>query len=82
VRHASGEVDDSLLTGESLAVAKQPGDAVTGDDRGSAEAVARRPGIGRVEAEVLPEHKAALVGTLKAGGATASPRTAGRQGFG
>lgn len=43
---------------------------VTGDNRGSAEAVGRALGIARVEAEVLPEHKAALVASLKAGGAT------------
>lgn len=43
---------------------------VTGDNRGSAEAVGRALGIARVEAEVLPEHKAALVAALKAGGAT------------
>jgi Cu+-exporting ATPase len=41
---------------------------VTGDNRGSAAAVARALGIDAVEAEVLPEHKAALVERLKARG--------------
>ena len=39
---------------------------VTGDNRGSAEAVARQLGIDDVRAEVLPEDKAAIVGQLKA----------------
>jgi Cu+-exporting ATPase len=43
---------------------------VTGDNRGSADAVGRALGIDRVEAEVLPEHKAALIAELKQGGAT------------
>jgi Cu+-exporting ATPase len=43
---------------------------VTGDNRGSAAAVGRALGIDRVEAEVLPEHKAALVAELKRSGAT------------
>jgi Cu+-exporting ATPase len=34
---------------------------LTGDNRTTAEAVARRLGIAEVEAEVLPEHKAAVV---------------------
>ena len=41
---------------------------VTGDNRGSAAAVARQLGIDAVEAEVLPEHKAAIVQRLKAQG--------------
>ncbi len=41
---------------------------VTGDNRGSAAAVALQLGIDDVRAEVLPEHKAAIVGELKAGG--------------
>src|SRR5262249_42942513 len=41
---------------------------VTGDARTTAEAVARRLGIARVEADVLPAHKAALVERLRAGG--------------
>ena len=41
---------------------------VTGDNRGSAAAVAQQLGIDDVRAEVLPEHKAAIVGELKAGG--------------
>nr|WP_269474049.1 heavy metal translocating P-type ATPase [Variovorax sp. PBS-H4] len=41
---------------------------VSGDNRGSAEAVARLLGIGIVHAEVLPEDKAAIVGQLKAQG--------------
>ena len=43
---------------------------VTGDNRGSAAAVGRALGIDRVEAEVLPENKAAIVADLKRGGAT------------
>ncbi len=43
---------------------------VTGDNRGSAAAVGRALGINHVEAEVLPEHKAALIAGLKQGGAT------------
>ena len=41
---------------------------VSGDNRGSAEAVARRLGIDEVRAEVLPEDKAAIIAALKAGG--------------
>ena len=42
---------------------------VSGDNRGSAEAVARLLGITEVRAEVLPQDKADVVGQLKAGGA-------------
>jgi Cu+-exporting ATPase len=42
---------------------------VSGDNRGSADAVGRQLGIGRIEAEVLPEHKAGIIGALKASGA-------------
>ncbi|RTL87732.1 heavy metal translocating P-type ATPase [Ancylobacter aquaticus] len=41
---------------------------LTGDNRVTAEAVARRLGITEVEAEVAPEDKAAVVGRLKAQG--------------
>jgi Cu+-exporting ATPase len=41
---------------------------VTGDNRGSAAAVARQLGIDEVRAEVLPEDKAAIVAALKANG--------------
>ncbi len=41
---------------------------LTGDNRTSAEAVARRLGIDEVEAEVLPEQKAAVVARLRAEG--------------
>jgi Cu+-exporting ATPase len=41
---------------------------ISGDNRGSAEAVARLLGIDIVHAEVLPEDKAAIVGQLKAQG--------------
>jgi P-type Cu+ transporter len=40
---------------------------VTGDNRGSADAVARQLGIDRVHSQVLPEDKAAIVGQLRAG---------------
>jgi Cu+-exporting ATPase len=43
---------------------------VSGDNRGAAEAAGRALGIQRVEAELLPEHKAALIGSLKHAGGT------------
>jgi Cu+-exporting ATPase len=43
---------------------------VTGDNHGSAAAVAKQLGIDEVRAEVLPEHKADIVVQLKAGGHT------------
>ena len=42
---------------------------VTGDNRGSANAVAKALGIAQVEAEVLPQDKADIVAKLKQGGA-------------
>jgi len=41
---------------------------VTGDNAGSARALAAELGIGQVRADVLPEGKAAIVETIKAGG--------------
>jgi Cu+-exporting ATPase len=41
---------------------------LTGDNRTTAEAVARRLGIAEVEAEVLPEDKQRIIERLKAGG--------------
>jgi len=41
---------------------------LTGDNRTTAEAVARRLGITEVEAEVLPEHKSAVIARLKGEG--------------
>jgi Cu+-exporting ATPase len=55
-------------TPEALADLKKEGIRVvmlTGDNRTTAEAVARRLGIPEVEAEVLPEQKSAVVGKLK-----------------
>ncbi|HSV36168.1 MAG TPA: heavy metal translocating P-type ATPase [Ramlibacter sp.] len=43
---------------------------VTGDNRGSAQAVAAQLGIDEVRAEVLPEHKAGIVAQLKTGNVT------------
>jgi Cu+-exporting ATPase len=44
---------------------------VTGDNRGSAEAVGQLLGMDEIRAEVLPEDKARIVQELKAGGAVA-----------
>jgi Cu+-exporting ATPase len=55
-------------TPEALAVIKADGIRVvmlTGDNRTTAEAVARRLGINEVEAEVLPEQKSAVVDKFK-----------------
>src|SRR5690606_16667824 len=41
---------------------------LTGDNRTTADAVARRLGINEVEAEVLPDQKSAVVNRLKAEG--------------
>lgn len=41
---------------------------LTGDNRTTAEAVARKLGIDQVEADVLPEHKAEFVKRLQSGG--------------
>ena len=58
-------------TPEALAALKAEGIRVvmlTGDNRTTAEAVARRLGIDDVEAEVLPDQKSAVVARLKAEG--------------
>ena len=58
-------------TPEALAALRAEGVEVvmlTGDNRTTAEAVARQLGIDRVEAEVLPDHKADVVTRLKAEG--------------
>ncbi len=58
-------------TAEALNVLHQEGVEVvmlTGDSRTTAEAVGRKLGIGRVEAEVLPERKAEVVKQLQAEG--------------
>ena len=58
-------------TPEAIQALRQEGVKVvmlTGDNRTTAEAVARLVGIDRVEAEVLPDQKAAVVKRLQAGG--------------
>lgn len=58
-------------TPAALAAIREAGIRVimlTGDARGTAEAVAKQLGITDVEAQVLPEHKAAHVARLKAEG--------------
>lgn len=49
---------------------------VTGDNRGSADAVARQLGIDLVHSQVLPEDKAAIIGQLKAGAQAQKGRVA------
>jgi Cu+-exporting ATPase len=58
-------------TPDALAALREEGIAVvmlTGDNRTTAEAVARRLGIEEVEAEVLPDEKSAVVERLKRAG--------------
>ena len=58
-------------TPEALAALREAGVRIvmlTGDNRTTAEAVARRLGIGEVEAEVSPDRKSALVERLKRDG--------------
>jgi P-type Cu+ transporter len=58
-------------TAEAVRVLKAEGVRLvmmTGDNRTTAEAVARQLGIDEVEAEVLPQDKAAVVGKLRAEG--------------
>jgi Cu+-exporting ATPase len=60
-------------TPEALAALKREGIRIvmlTGDNRTTAEAVARRLGIGEVEAEVLPDHKSEVVQRLQQQGRT------------
>ncbi len=59
-------------TAEALAALRTAGVKVimlTGDNRVTAEAIARRLGITEIEADVLPDQKAAVVARLKAAGA-------------
>jgi Cu+-exporting ATPase len=59
-------------TPAALAALRQQGVRVvmlTGDNRTTAQAVARRLGIAEVEAEILPEQKVAVVEQLRHGGA-------------
>src|SRR3546814_20090423 len=66
-------------TPEALAALRADGIKVvmlTGDNRTTAEAVARRLGIDAVEADVLPDHKADVVARRKPKG-----RKIGRESF-
>ena len=59
-------------TAEALAALRSAGVKVimlTGDNRVTAEAIARRLGITEIEADVLPDQKAAVVARLQAAGA-------------
>ena len=58
---ARGAVGHLLRQGLQVAL-------LTGDNRGSAQAVAQALGLSEVHAEVLPEDKAAIVEQLKSGG--------------
>jgi len=61
--------DDALDVVARLRALKVRTVLVTGDNRGSANAVAKALGIDQVEAEVLPQDKADLIARLKQGGA-------------
>ena len=62
IKESTGEALD-ILHHEAVEVVM-----VTGDNRATAEAVARKLGLDRVEAEVLPERKAEVVKRLQAEG--------------
>jgi Cu+-exporting ATPase len=77
---ANGEVLGLLAFGDSIKASARDAVArlhragiatvmLTGDNRGSAQAVARELGIAQVRAEVLPADKAAVVQELRASGA-------------
>ncbi|HSH91967.1 MAG TPA: heavy metal translocating P-type ATPase, partial [Ramlibacter sp.] len=66
---------DTVKPHAALAIAKLKAQGirsvlVTGDNSGSAKAVASQLGIDEVRSEVLPEEKSRIVGELKAGGET------------
>lgn len=73
--HAAGviAVADPIKPGTPAALASLRSEGirivmVTGDHRSTAEAVARKLGIDEIEAEVLPEHKNAIVHRLRCEG--------------
>ncbi len=65
---------DEVKPGAQRAIARLRAEGIrcvmlTGDNAGAADEVARRLGLDEVRSQVLPEHKAAVIGELRSGGA-------------